>query len=221
VVQGYVPGTGRLIGNGRIESFVWNPRQFPRWQANIDVQSMPLETMLSAVFVQPSNLRGMTSGRMFVEGTGNDARSIRGNGSVFMRNLEIGRTAVIQQLGQSTGRNFGGMLFETAQAATFGIGNGALSSRDLALQTNGLQLDMNGDYWFAADPQRGVPAKTIEGSLRLRLFKSVFGNIPIIGQMADLADEVTNAFLLAFRVTGTADNPQVSPVAIPVLQGGA
>jgi hypothetical protein len=222
VVQGFSPGTGRVVGSGRIESFVWNPQQFPRWQTNIDVQAMPLDAMLSAVFVEPSNLRGLvSSGQLRLEGVGNNARSIRGNGSAYIQNLEMGRTAVIRQLGQTTGRNFGGMLFETAQAATFQIGNGALSSRDLALQTNGLQLEMHGDYWFAADPARGIAAKTIDGSLRLKLFKSVFGAIPIIGQVADLADEVTNAFLLAFRVTGTADNPQVTPVALPVFQGGS
>lgn len=219
VVQGYAQGTGRIIGSGRIESFYWRPNQFPRWQANVDVQSMPLETMLSAVFVAPSNIRGLANGHLTVEGTGGNPLSIRGGGSVYVNNMELGRTAVIQQLGQTTGRDLGGRLFETAQAATFQIGNGALSSRDIVLQTNGLQLDMQGDYWFAANPGRGTQARTIDGSLRLRLFKTVFGNLPIIGQVAELADEVTNAFLLAFRVTGPAANPRITPVPLPMFQG--
>lgn len=219
IVQGATPGSGRIIGSGRIDSFVWNTQRFPHWQAELDIQAMPLQMMLASVFTQPSNLHGITDGNLRLEGHGKDARSIRGNGSVRMTNLEIGGTAVIQELGNTTGRNFGGMLFETARAATFQIGNGALSSRDIALQANGLQLEMHGDYWFAADSARNIPAKTIDGNLRLKLFKSVFGNIPIIGQVADLADEVTNAFLLAFRVTGTASNPQVTPVPLPMFQG--
>jgi len=221
VLQGDRPGMGRLIGNGTIESFVWNERDFPRWKTSLDVQTMPLETMLAAVFNEPANIRGMITGNLNIRGVGANSRSIRGQGSGRMQNLELGGTAVIRELGQSTGRNFGGTLFETAQAATFNVGNGALSSRDLALQTNGLQLDMRGDYYFAGDPARNIAPKTIDGVLRLRLFKSVFGSIPIIGQVADLADEVTNAFLLAFRVTGSASQPRVTPVALPVFQGAA
>lgn len=220
VIQGNQPGQGRIIGSGRIESFVWNKQQFPRWQTSLDVQSMPLENMLTAVFQQPSNIRGMASGTMDLQGVSNNPRTVQGSGSSFMQNLEIGGTAVIQQLGQTTGRNFGGMLFQTARAATFNVGNGALSSRDLALETNGLMLEMRGDYWFTGDPVRGIAPRTIDGNLRLRLFKSVFGNIPIVGQVAELADEVTNAFLLAFRVTGTATAPRVTPVPLPVFQGG-
>ncbi len=219
VVQGYAQGTGRIIGSGRVESFYWRPNQFPKWQANVDVQSMPLETVLPAVFVAPSNIRGLANGHLTVEGVGDNPLSIRGGGSVYVNNMELGRTGVIQQLGQTTGRDLGGRLFETAQAATFQIGNGALSSRDIVLQTNGLQLDMQGDYWFAANPARGTQARTIDGSLRLRLFKTVFGNLPIIGQVAELADEVTNAFLLAFRVAGPAANPRITPVPLPMFQG--
>lgn len=219
VVQGFAPGTGRVIGSGRIESYVWNPRNFPRWQTSVDLQAMPLETMLSAVFVEPTNIRGLTNGSINVQGVGDNPLSIQGGGSAYVRNLELGGTAVIRQLGQTTGRDLGGRLFETAQAATFEISRGTLSSRDLNLQTNGLQLEMRGRYWFAADPDQRVAARTIDGTMRMRLFKSVFGSIPIIGQVADLADEVTNAFLLAFRVTGNADNPQVTPVPLPLFQG--
>ncbi len=220
VIQGNREGQGRIIGSGRIESFVWNPQQFPRWQTSLDVQSMPLESILTAVFREQPRLQGMITGKIDLQGIGKNARSVSGRGSGFMRNLEIGGTGVIRQLGQTTGRNFGGKLFQTAQAATFEVGNGAISSRDLALDTNGLQLEMRGDYWFAGDPSRGVAPKTIEGTLRLRLFKSVFGSIPIIGAVADLADEVANAFLLAFRITGSAENPQITPVPLPLFQGG-
>lgn len=219
VVQGAVPGTGRVIGSGRIESYVWNPRNFPRWQTSVDLQAMPLETMLSAVFVEPTNIRGLTNGHINVQGVGDNPLSIQGGGSAYVRNLELGGTAVIRQLGQTTGRDLGGRLFESAQAATFDISRGTLSSRDLNLQTNGLQLEMRGRYWFAGDPDQRVAARTIDGTMRMRLFKSVFGSIPIIGQVADLADEVTNAFLLAFRVTGTADNPHVTPLPLPLFQG--
>lgn len=221
VLQGSQRGTGHVTGSGVIESYVWNKRDFPKWQANLDVQTMPVDSLLTAVFRDPSNIRGMITGNLSVHGVSNNPHSIRGQGSGAMRNLELGGTAVIRQLGQTTGRNLGGMQFETARAANFEIGNGALSSRDLALDTNGLQLEMHGDYWFAADPQRNIPAKTIDGALRMKLFKSMLGNIPIIGQVAELADEVTNALLLAFRVTGTADNPRVTPIALPLFQGGS
>lgn len=218
VIQGNQPGMGHIVGNGKIESFYWNRREFPRWEASIDAQAMPLETMLSTVFTEPANIRGIYTGNLVVNGTGGDPRSIRGQGSATLVNLELGGTSVIRQIGQQTGRNFGSTQFQTARAATFQIGNGVLSSRDINLDSNGLQLEMRGDYWFAADAGRGIPAKTIDGTMRMRLFKSVLGNIPLIGPVADLADEVTNALLLAFRITGTADNPRVSPVALPAFQ---
>jgi hypothetical protein len=219
IIQGVQPGQGRVIGSGSIESYVWDPSHYPHWSASVDVQDMPVESLLTAVFKDPANVKGMITGKMDLQGIGTDTNTVRGAGTAAMTNLELGRTNVIRQLGQTTGRNFGGTLFETARAARFEVGNGALSSRDLALQTNGLILEMKGDYYFGGNAT--VPPKTIQGMLKLELFKSVLGKIPIISDLASLADEVANAFLLAFRVSGTADSPRITPVPVPLFQGGS
>lgn len=219
VIQGGKPGLGEVRGSGEIESFLWQPRNFPRWQCSVQAQRMPLQDLLNAAFKEPTNLLGMATGRLEVRGVQADPLRISGQGSAALSNLIVGRTTVFQQLGQQTGRNFGGTLFETADAARFEIGNGAMSSRDLRLQTNGMRLDIRGDYYFAGNPAAGIPPKAISGLMRLNFFESVLGRIPLIGDLANLADRTMGTLLLAFRITGTADNPNIAPVPLPLFTG--
>lgn len=218
-IRGLAPGHGGLTGGGEINSFVWNPQQFPKWATRVEVERMPLESLLNSVFSEPTNLSGMASGGIELRGVGKDPARINGGGTATLTNLVIGRTTVMQQVGAATGRSMGGTLFQTAEAARFEIGNGALSSRNLQLQTNGMRLDMRGDYYFAGNPHLGIPERTINGLMRMNFFESVLGRIPLLGEMAQLADRVAGTMLLAFRVSGTADRPVVNAVPLPLFTG--
>lgn len=210
---------GSLTGGGEINSFVWNPQAFPQWATRVNIDRMPLEPMLNSVFSEPTPLSGMASGAIELRGVGKDPARISGGGAATLTNLLIGRTTVMQQVGVATGRSMGGTLFQTAESTRFEIGNGALSSRNLQLHTSGMRLDMRGDYYFAGNPRMGIPEKTISGLMRMNFFESVLGRIPLIGDLAQLADRVAGTMLLAFRVSGTADRPEVTPVPLPLFTG--
>ncbi|MGI8905404.1 MAG: DUF3971 domain-containing protein [Candidatus Sumerlaeaceae bacterium] len=219
-ISGSQPGLGSLTGGGTIESFVWKPREFPRWKTEVQIDRMPLESMLTAIFKERTTLAGIVqSGSIELSGVGADAERISGGGSATLRDLSIGATPVFQQIGQQTGRSFGGRSFQTASAAQFQIGNGALSSRDLQLQTNGLSMDLRGDYFFAGNRQQGIPEKTIRGLLKLNVLESVFGKIPLLGPLAQFGDQLAGNLLLAFQVSGNADHPQIAPIALPLFSG--
>ena len=79
-----------------------------------------------------------------------------------------------------------------------------------SFQTNGLLLEMNGSYYFD---------KRIDAMMRLNFFTSVLGEIPLLGELADLADRAVGKLLLAFRVSGTASNPRVQPIPFALFQG--
>jgi hypothetical protein len=218
-INGDKPGLGGLVGTGWIESYVWSPGEYPKWHAQVEVNRMPLNSLLNAVFKEPTTLLGLATGTIRLDGVGSDAQRIQGGGSAQLSNLVIGGTPVFQQVGAQTGRSFGGTLFETANSASFRVGNGALSSTDLKLQTRGLSMDLRGDYYFAGNAQQGIPEKTISGLLRLNVLQSVFGRIPILGPFAKPLDDVASTLLLAFQVSGNADHPNINPILLPLFSG--
>ena len=219
-IAGAERGLGRLVGEGTIDSFVWEPGSYPKWQTKVDVDRMPLQSMLTAVFKEPTTLSGLVAvGNIELSGVGNDAERITGGGSAQLSDLVVGGTPVFQQIGQQTGRTFGGRYFQTADAAVFRVGNGALSSTDVQLNTSGMSMDIRGDYYFAGNRQQGIPEKTISGLMKINFLKSVFGGIPLLGDLAKFADDIAGGLLLAFRVSGNADHPNITPIPLPLFSG--
>lgn len=178
--------------------------------------------MLTAVFKEPSSLYGtVESGQIQLSGIGDRANAIVGGGAIKLTNVELGGTEVMRSVGQRTGREFGGVRFNSADATHFEVGNGALSSRDLELRSNAMMMELRGDYYFGGSPTRGIPPKTIDAMMRINFIQSMLGQIPIIKEFGKIADELAGALLLAFRISGTSDRPQISPIALPLFQGAA
>jgi hypothetical protein len=170
------------------------------------MQMLPL---LSVVFRDVQTLNGIISTQLELRGSGKNVNNITGGGTATITNAAISETAVIQKLGQTTSQSFR-QLFQTARAAQFHIDNGAISTPNLQLQTKGVLLEMRGSYFFD---------KHIDAYMRVGLFESILGQIPLLGDLANLADRIAGQLLLAFHVTGPAANPRVQPIPLPLLQG--
>lgn len=202
---------GSLTGEGRIESFPWaEPGQYPRWQASGDVRQMQLAPLLVCLFPKAEDVDGIVSARVQLQGTGKTSRTIRGSGSASLSRVTLSRTPLMQRLGQTTGHSFEGLLFDTASTTRFTVADGAISTPEVVLQTRGVKLEMHGNYYFD---------RRIEAMMRINFFTTIVGDVPLIGELAKLADRAVGNLLLAFRVSGTTTNPRITPVALPLFQG--
>jgi hypothetical protein len=201
---------GYLSGSGQIESYPWDKSgRYPQWQCSTSIFQMQMLPLLSVVFRDVQTLNGIISTQLELRGSGKNVNNITGGGTATITNAAISETAVIQKLGQTTSQSFR-QLFQTARAAQFHIDNGAISTPNLQLQTKGVLLEMRGSYFFD---------KHIDAYMRVGLFESILGQIPLLGDLANLADRIAGQLLLAFHVTGPAANPRVQPIPLPLLQG--
>lgn len=222
---------GRTVASGEILSYAWKPNDYPRWKAEAQFQQMPMLPLLTWIFRDVRNIDGRATGELSVEGVKTDPLRVQGRGNTVMTDLVIDRTPLIRNLARATGRQLQGRRFNSVDTTNFTIGGGALSSHDLNLDSaGGLLLEMRGRYFFADVPRLGVRARTIDARMRLKIFQSVLqqlpivSGIPLVGELAggvtQLADQVAGQFLLAFQVSGPADQPQITPIPLPLFQGG-
>lgn len=202
---------GTLSGNGWIEDFLLEGgSKTRRWGADLEIQNMRMLPLLVCVFKDVRNIDGMITTRLHLRGVGTDRNQITGGGSATMRRVAISRTPLIRKLGQTTGYSFESALFDTASSADFRINDGAVTTRNLALQSRGIMLEMHGSYYLD---------RRINALMRLNLFETVLGGIPIVDELAKFADKITGKLLMAFRVSGPVENPHVQPVPLPLFQG--
>jgi hypothetical protein len=129
-----------------------------------------------------------------------------------MTNVVLKDTPLIRRVGEMTGRSIDQELFDTAQTSDFNIGRGAISSRNLQLKSKGVLLDFRGDYYFS---------RRIEGMIRVGYLQTVLGEVPLplVRDLAGFVDKVAGKLLLAFRVSGSASNPRIEPIMLPLFQG--
>ncbi len=143
-------------------------------------------------------------------------RRIRGEGNAALSNVTISRTPLVERLTRRTRVSFQNRQFETANTAGFVIGDNRITTRRIDFKSEGISMRVAGSYGFDG---------TIDADLQIGFIKSLLdnlgGGVPIvgniIGELAGVVDQVTGALLLGFRVRGTAANPQVDPVPLPVL----
>lgn len=203
---------GRLTASGFLESFSTDKSgAYPHWAAQVDVRNMEFRPLLGAIFTnEVRNLEALATTQIKLEAHGKELEKIRGGGTGTLTDLVIGRTSVGQYLGQATGQNLEGTRFGTATATHYDIANGAISTSDLQLETRGIRLDVRGSYFFD---------RRIDAVMRVGFFETVLGPVPIVGQLAQIVDRAAGHLLLHFKVSGAADHPTITPVALPVVQG--
>ncbi|MCX7019427.1 MAG: DUF3971 domain-containing protein [bacterium] len=210
---------GNLRADSRFESRIDPEKAVPvAWSVDARIHQMQLLPLLTWVFRDVRNIDGIISTQLRLEGAGTDPDALRGVGaSTTLSNLEISRTPFITKLGERIRLDFQGRRFKLASAANFDIGGGAVSAQSLRLESKGLVMNLRGNYYFN---------KTIDAVLRLDIFETVLGGlpgqIPLLGQLASdvvkLADRMAERLLLAFRISGNAGDPDITPIAVPLFQ---
>jgi hypothetical protein len=214
-IQGF---GGALAGSGYIETWRWDDNAYPRWGAKADVRGMRIAPLMICLFRDPNPIEGVISTNVSLTGLKTDSARINAQGTATLRDVEVGRIPPILRLFQvlnltQTRRGFfEKAVYNSKPDTPFQIANGALTCNNLALETEGLLLEMRGSYFF--EP------RTVDALVRLNIFESsLLGAIPIIDELAKLADRTLGRFIVAFRVSGPAARPSVQPVPLPLFQG--
>lgn len=207
---------GTMRGNGAIESWRQKPDDYPRWEANVALDHVQIPPLSRWVFRDPRLVEGRISGRMRLQGVKTDVRRLRGNGRAMLIEVEVGRLPFVLKLFQMLNLTQTRGLFEKAAynskgEARFTIADGVVSCEKVELETEGLLLEVFGQY-FLEDHK-------IDAQVRLNLFESsLLGALPLVGDLARMADKTLGKAIMAFRVSGQAAQPNITPIPLPMFQ---
>lgn len=207
---------GTMKGEGFIESWREDPENFPRWQARVEIDHARIPPLSHWVFQQPQTVEGWLSARMQLEGVRNDIHRLRGEGRATLIEVEAGRLPFILKLFQmvnltQTRGFFEKAPFNSRPDTEFRIADGVLECERMELETEGLLLEWRGKYY--------LDSHALDASVRLNLFESsLLGALPIVSDIARVADRTLGKFIVAFRVTGPASHPVITPLPLPLFQ---
>lgn len=207
---------GTMRGHGLIESWRQKPDDYPRWEANVALDQVQIPPLSRWVFRDPRLVEGRISGRMRLQGVKTDVKRLRGSGSAMLREVEVGRLPFVLKLFQMLNLTQTRGLFEKAaynskREARFTIADGVVSCEKVELETEGLLLEVFGQYFL--DDHR------IDAQVRLNLFESsLLGALPLVGDLARMADKTLGKAIMAFRVSGQAAQPNITPIPLPMFQ---
>jgi hypothetical protein len=212
-VQGF---GGKMQGSGMIETRRDMPDDYPRWEANVQLDHVRIAPLSRVVFRDPQLVEGMMTGRLQLQGVKTDSKRLSGKGRVQLIQVEVGRLPFILKLFQMVNLTQTRGFFEKAaynskQEAKFQIANGVITWDRVELETEGLLLELVGSYQ--------LEDHTIDAQVRLNLFESsLLGAFPFVGELARLADRTLGKVIVAFRVSGPAARPTITPIPLPLFR---
>ncbi|MCX7625449.1 MAG: hypothetical protein N2Z21_04480, partial [Candidatus Sumerlaeaceae bacterium] len=207
---------GSMRGSGIIESWRQMPNDYPRWEASVQLEHVQIPPLSRWVFRDPRLVEGKISGQLRLQGVKTDVKRLRGNGSASLVGVEVGRLPFVLKLFQMLNLTQTRGLFEKAaynskREARFTIADGVVSCDKVELETEGLLLEVFGQY-FLEDHR-------IDAQVRLNLFESsLLGALPVVGELARMADRTVGKAIMAFRVSGQAAQPTITPIPLPMFQ---
>ncbi|MGC8841656.1 MAG: AsmA-like C-terminal region-containing protein, partial [Candidatus Sumerlaeaceae bacterium] len=207
---------GIMRGYGLIESWRDKPEEYPRWQAEVQLDHVRIPPLSRWVFRDPKLVEGSLTGRIELQGMKTDVQRLKGKGRVNLLQVEVGRLPFILKLFQMVNLTQTRGLFEKAaynskHEAHFLISDGVMTWDRVELETEGLLLELRGRY-FLEDHR-------IDAQVRLNLFESsLLGAIPVVGDLARMADRTLGKVIVAFRVSGPAAQPSITPIPLPLFQ---
>ncbi len=212
-IQGF---GGSMRGYGAIESWREKPDDYPRWEANVQLDHVRIPPLSRWVFQNPRLVEGVLTGKIKLSGVKTDVQRLRGEGRVGLVQVEAGRLPFILKLFQVVNLTQTRGLFEKAaynskRDARFQIADGVVMWDKVELETEGLLLELYGRYY--------LEDHRIDAQVRLNLFESsLLGAIPLVDELARMADRTLGKVIMAFRVSGPAAQPSVTPIPLPLFQ---
>ena len=205
---------GRATAKGTIEAGRAMPEgQSPRWKCDAQVRGMRIRPLRIVVLNEDTPMAGSIDTNLSLGGTATKGDTFRGGGTVSFRGVDIGSAPFLLRLFQlpavmQRARGFERNQFSTVTPARYSIAEGAVSVENLALNTQGMLMDLRGRYFFGGRLDLLVRLKFLESS--------ILNEFPVIDEAAKLFDSLAGQ-LLAFRIRGTTSNPSVDPVPLSVL----
>jgi hypothetical protein len=206
-----------MEGEGYIISRRDDPTKLPRWGAKVNLEHVQIPPVMQWVFTAPRTVNGTISAKISLEGVRADSSRLAGGGSATLFDVEVGRLPFILRLFQflnltQTRRSFfEKSVYNSKPDTEFRIKDGVLTYDHVALETEGLLLEMHGKYF--------LQNHNIDSIVRLNIFEStLLGGLPIVDEIARFADRTLGRWIVAFRVSGPAANPSIHPVPLPMVQ---
>lgn len=196
-----------------------------KWQGKGDVKDFDLRTAVQSLTgkeFDTEKLAGRASVRFDMHG-GKTPESIQGNGEARLTNGKLFEVPVLADvLGKS---GFGRGLVASDAAATFDVGNAKVRVRQAAVGSAVVGVAGHGTVGFDKSLNLDVVVAPL-GQWKDQLNKT---GIPIVskalGEVAGVLQGVINTaastLLYEFHVSGTADEPKITPVPAPILTKGA
>ncbi len=209
---------GIMAGEGYIISRKDDPANFPRWGAQVNLEHVQIPPVMRWVFTDPRTVNGTITARISLEGVRADSSRLSGSGSATLYEVEVGRLPFILRLFQFLNLTqmrrgfFEKSVYNSKPNTEFRIKDGVLTCDHVALETEGLLLELHGKYF--------LQNHSIDSIVRLNIFEStLLGGLPIVDEIARFADRTLGRWIMAFRVSGPAANPSIQPVPLPMVQG--
>jgi len=213
----FVNGFGGTIrGEGWMETWKGDPENYPRWEANVNLQHVRIPPVSRIIFRDPETVEGLLTCHLKLQGVRSDIDRLRGEGRATLVEVEVGRLPFILRLFQMINLTQQRGFFEKAVYSSkpdtrFEISEGVLTCDRLELETEGLLLEMRGKYYLSSHQ--------IDALVRLNVFESsLLGALPLVGDLARVADRTLGRMIIAFKVNGPARQPTISPVPLPLFQ---
>lgn len=216
---------GKLTGNGRINLPTGGS---PRYEMHFDLDKLSADQCLQFLDVKDRLITGAFSARGDLTAEGNDLDGLKktalGRVQVKIDEGMLARFAVLSKifsiLNISQLLKFqlpdmvrGGMPYRRI-AATLSFENGTVSTQDLFLQSDAMNLSAVG----AIDMARGEFVDTVVGVQPLQTVDKVVSLIPVVGWI--LTDENRRVISVYFEVRGGLDDPSVTAIPVKSIARG-